>query len=68
MPRRFLIAGITLVASLIAVPARADSPLPAALRDVRFEQRLNEQVPLDIPFQTSRTGKSSLATTSATSR
>jgi protein SCO1/2 len=51
MLRRFLLAEITLVASLMAVAVRADSPLPAALRDVRFEQRLDEQLPLDIPFQ-----------------
>ncbi len=35
---------------LTASTVRADPVLPASLREVRFEQRLNEQVPLDISF------------------
>jgi protein SCO1/2 len=34
-----------------AVLARADSALPPALREVGFDQRLDEQVPLDLPFR-----------------
>src|SRR5258708_2281189 len=30
---------------------RADADLPIALRGVRFDQRLNEQVPLDLIFK-----------------
>lgn len=51
MMRRFLfIASVLLAACRPAGHARADASLPAALRDVRFDQRLNEQVPLDIPL------------------
>jgi protein SCO1/2 len=46
------------VAAFLAPPfARADSSLPPVLRDVRFDQRLNAQVPLDAVFadETGRT-------------
>jgi protein SCO1 len=38
---------------MAAVPAglRAEDPLPAILRDVGIDQRLNEQVPLDLVFR-----------------
>jgi protein SCO1 len=36
---------------------RGQSPLPPSLRSVRFDQRLNEQVPLDLVFK-DETGKS----------
>jgi protein SCO1/2 len=42
---------LCLVILLVRVPcARADTSLPPVLRDVRFDQRLNAQVPLDAPF------------------
>jgi protein SCO1/2 len=34
-----------------AVPVSAEATLPSALRDVGFDQRLNEQVPLDLTFR-----------------
>jgi protein SCO1/2 len=45
-----LIACLSLAVSRPPTQARADTSLPAALRDVSFDQRLNEQVPLDIPL------------------
>jgi protein SCO1/2 len=36
---------------LFCLPVRAQSDLPAALRDVGFDQRLNEPVPLDLEFK-----------------
>jgi protein SCO1/2 len=35
----------------VAEPARADTQLPASLQGVGFDQRLNEQVPLDAAFK-----------------
>jgi protein SCO1/2 len=37
--------------ALAAAPAFADSSLPPVLREVGFDQRLDEQVPLDLPFR-----------------
>jgi protein SCO1/2 len=48
--RHWLIAGIALSACWPVCLALADSELPQALREVRFDQRLDEQVPLDIPL------------------
>jgi protein SCO1/2 len=52
MFRAWLIV-VVLLASLANSAARAQSSaqLPAALREVRFDQRLNEQVPLDLEFR-----------------
>lgn len=36
---------------LAAAPVAADSPLPPVLREVGFDQRLDEQVPLDLAFR-----------------
>jgi protein SCO1/2 len=36
---------------LCVTPGRAQSSLPPSLRNVRFDQRLNEQVPLDLVFR-----------------
>jgi protein SCO1 len=50
-----VLRGVPLLAvavALLAVPrARADSDLPPIVKDVRFDQRLNEQVPLDLRFR-----------------
>jgi len=45
-----------LTAVISAVPARADSvvpgnTMPGPLKEVRYDQRLGEQVPLDLPFK-----------------
>jgi protein SCO1/2 len=45
-----------LLFAFTAAPAAAESSLPPLLRQVGFDQRLNEQVPLDIPF-VDETGK-----------
>jgi protein SCO1/2 len=45
---RTLAVALALVA---AGPAQAQSQLPPILRDVGFDQRLNEQVPLDLEFR-----------------
>ena len=43
---------IALAALTLAVgPAQAQPQLPPVLREVRFDQRLNEQVPLDLEFR-----------------
>jgi protein SCO1/2 len=42
---------ILLALALTPAAALADSPLPPVLRDVGFDQRLDEQVPLDLPFR-----------------
>jgi protein SCO1/2 len=39
------------LALLLAGPARAQAPLPQALRDVGFDQRLDAPVPLDAEFR-----------------
>ncbi|HWU41113.1 MAG TPA: SCO family protein [Candidatus Acidoferrum sp.] len=40
-----------IVAGVSSVPARAHTTLPAIFKDVGFDQRLNEQVPLDLAFR-----------------
>lgn len=42
---------VLLVMAGAPVGARADDPLPAILRDVGIDQRLHEQVPLDVAFR-----------------
>ncbi len=42
---------LCLVAWLGVVPGQAENGLPAPLRDVGIDQRLNEQVPLDLVFR-----------------
>jgi protein SCO1/2 len=43
---------LVIALGLLAVGfARADSDLPPIVKDVRFDQRLNEQVPLDLRFR-----------------
>lgn len=39
------------VLTLLAGGARADAPLPQILRQVSFDQHLNAQVPLELPFK-----------------
>ncbi len=46
---RALLSIITLLGLAISV-VRADAPLPASLNGVRFDQRLNQQLPLDPTF------------------
>src|SRR5438552_14331536 len=41
---------LTLALAMAAGSVAAQSSLPAPLRDVRFDQKLNEQVPLDLVF------------------
>ena len=47
--------GVPLLAIVFTISAvgfvRADSDLPPIVKDVRFDQRLNEQVPLDLRFR-----------------
>ncbi len=52
-PMRILSIAAILLASLACSDARAGSTeqIPPALRGVRFDQRLNEQVPLDLEFR-----------------
>jgi protein SCO1/2 len=46
---------VTVLALLVSARvARADNELPAALRSVAIDQRLNEQVPLDLVFRNER--------------
>ena len=49
MTRSFLL--VTLVGSALAAPARAQDALPPNLRDVGLDQRLDEQLPLDLEFR-----------------
>jgi protein SCO1/2 len=58
LSRRTAIPGLTLTALLLAAgAARADSgivpasSMPGPLKSVRYDQRLGEQVPLDLPFR-----------------
>jgi protein SCO1/2 len=58
LSRRTAIPGLTLTALLLAAGAvRADSAIvpassmPGPLKSVRYDQRLGEQVPLDLPFR-----------------
>jgi protein SCO1/2 len=51
---RFAAAAFAIVVALAAGEARrawADAPLPQILKGVGFDQRLNESIPLDIPFR-----------------
>jgi protein SCO1/2 len=47
---RGVVAAATL-AALLAAPARADNARPPLLRDVGYDQRLGERLPLDLTFQ-----------------
>ncbi len=50
-------------------PGMPSSQTPTPLTNVSFEQRLNEQLPLDLPFRNEAgRRRSSLANTSAASR
>jgi protein SCO1/2 len=49
MPRTGTVA-VALLLALAAGPVRAETSLPRVLRGVGFDQRLNEQVPLDLEF------------------
>ena len=46
-------SGVTALLLVLAgtVAVRAETGLPPILRDVGFDQRLGEQVPLDLPFR-----------------
>ncbi len=48
---RTLAVALAALALLAAGPAQADTNLPPILRDVGFDQRLNEQVPLELEFR-----------------
>ena len=61
----FLLAALATTALVATVTARADDPpvraenskaLPPLLRDVGIDQKLNQQVPLDLEFR-DETGK-----------
>jgi protein SCO1/2 len=54
--RTLLLVVVCLWMFCAGVPARAQNSLPAPLRDVGLDQRLNEQVPLDLTFR-DETGK-----------
>ncbi len=56
--KRSLVTPLVLLSGLWLPAARAEdkSHLPPVLREVRFDQRLNEQVPLDLTFR-DETGK-----------
>jgi protein SCO1/2 len=54
-PHCFL-AVLALLFITLAIPARAQNALPAPLRGIGLDQRLNEQVPLDLTFH-DETGK-----------
>lgn len=47
---RILLSSLLLLGAL-AVPALAQSNVPRSLRDVGFDQHLNEQIPLDLKFR-----------------
>jgi protein SCO1/2 len=47
----FLISMLAVVCLLSVGPVRADDGRPAGLRDVGLDQKLNEQVPLDLTFR-----------------
>ncbi len=44
------LCGLLIALFLLTSGARADTPLPPQLRDVGFDQRLDEQAPLDLQF------------------
>jgi protein SCO1/2 len=48
---RALMMSLPLWLAFAQVPLYGQARLPEALRDVRFDQKLNEQVPLDLPFR-----------------
>src|SRR6185295_9558835 len=53
---RRLLSAFALAALLLPAAARADSAVPAGampgpLKEVRYEQRLDGQIPLDLPFR-----------------
>jgi len=48
--RMIALFSIVLMTTFGKATAQTTSDLPPALRDVRFDQRLNEQVPLDLEF------------------
>ncbi len=55
-PVRTVLAALAMTAALAGgVPGRAQAPpasqLPPAFRDVGIDQKLNQQIPLDIPFR-----------------
>jgi protein SCO1/2 len=48
---RFAVFAVPIVQLAMCVaPAQADASLPPILQQVRFDQRLDQQVPLDLPF------------------
>jgi len=47
----FVVSALAAVCLLSVAPASADDGRPAGLRDVGLDQKLNEQVPLDLTFQ-----------------
>jgi protein SCO1/2 len=57
MVRTLIALFLVSTAFLCANPAAAQSTLPSSLRTVRFDQRLNEQVPLNLVFR-DETGRS----------
>jgi protein SCO1 len=46
-----VVLGVTLILLVSAVARAHDDKRPAALRDVAFDQKLNQQVPLDLTFR-----------------
>jgi protein SCO1/2 len=47
----FLVSALAALCLLSVEPAGADDGRPAGLRDVGLDQKLNEQVPLELPFR-----------------
>jgi protein SCO1/2 len=50
-PERVLLLAMAAIVMTAAAAAAHDDTRPAALRDVEFEQKLNQQVPLDLHFR-----------------
>ena len=50
-PERVLLLAMAVIVITAAAAAAHDDTRPAALRDVEFEQKLNQQVPLDLHFR-----------------
>lgn len=50
MPRRSLLAALSLVLALAPVAAGAEEPTPPELKDVQVVEHLGEKVPLDLEF------------------
>jgi len=59
--KRVLLLGIAVIVMTAAAAAAHDDTRPAALQDVDFEQKLNQQVPLDLYFRDEAGNKVQLA-------